>query len=151
MSDDLKIQPAMALPRKLVDNIQPTYSINTRHMINVVQRTSRSTTGSTILFTTPTDRDFFLTSMTVAATCDATADSTNYSGFLFPFNSPATSVLVIEIPKQTTTALSNVHQIKTFDPPIKISRGSAISITQAFTVGTSIVTGSLMGYTTDPQ
>lgn len=148
MSDELKIQPAMALPRQIVNSIQPVYNVNPLNRENIARTASRGTTGTTTILAIPTDRPFFLTSAHLNFQCNATANSTAYSITITPFG--AVNTHAIRIGKLTTTATTLSESI-TYINGLRLEPGSLISINQTFTVGASIITGGFTGFTTDPQ
>lgn len=150
MSDELKIQPSMALPRALVNTIQPVYSVNPDHKKGVAISSGRAATGSGVVFATPAGKDFFLTSCHMSYMCDATADSTLYELRCNPVGNNGQTINVLRFNKLTTTAANQTQSIA-IDPPLQLERGSSILIVQTFTVGTSNITGGITGYSVDPQ
>ena len=68
ISDELKIQPAMAIPRALAEKIQLVYAVNANPIVNVVANAERSTTGATNVFTTSPTKNFFLTGLLISWT-----------------------------------------------------------------------------------
>jgi len=100
--------------------------------VNQVPATSTVTnTGSSTIFTVPNTGDWYLTSLFLARTSDATADSTSSS--LSVVFDGGTRIL-INLRKQTLTA-GNDHHYQNYNPPIKLDRGSAITLARGFTVG----------------
>lgn len=148
MSQELKVQPSMALPRTLMNTIQPTFDINTERVVNTAARATAATTGGVDLFVTPSDRDFFMTGLGLTFSCDATADSTVYRVSVTLAGKAA--VNIIEVQKQTTTADSQTH-FREFTVPVLLERGTALRLIQVFTVGTSVSSGMVQGFTTDPE
>ena len=149
ISDELKIQPALVIPRAISKDIQLVYNVNPKRTINIVKKASSSTTGTTTIFTTPSDRDFFLTGFAMSVSCNVTADSTRYFVSATPFG--IANVSIGEIEKQSVTALSHLHVSKQYNFPMLIERSSAIVLSQTFTVGASFMVVNLEGFTTDPQ
>lgn len=138
------------IPSEISKTIWPVIDITPRkHRIaNIVRDTGRSTTGTSTVYTTPTDQDFFLTSAFVSGTSDATADNTFFA-ILATIDGVSRNLL--KIYKTTLTAASISIPIS-YIFPIKIDRGTNISITTSFSVGTSTVEGGITGYTvTNPQ
>lgn len=149
MSDELKIQPALALPRGLVNSIQPVYSVNPPKIVNIVKQISRSTTGSPTIFTTPSDRNFYLTSISFSATANSSADNTTYLVTAVPKNQSSSSTL-LELRKTTLTAF-NGNQFNNYPIPLLLEKGTAITMGSTFSAGTSVHSATITGYTTDPQ
>lgn len=111
-------------------------------VVNIVRGVSRSTTGDTTIFTTPTDRDFYLTSYLLDNMSDATADNT-FVQFNFTVNGVVRFIRLVKI----TTTASNKIVSGQFNPPILIDRGTGITVGTAFTVGASNTSAFITGYT----
>ena len=149
MSEDLKIQPAMALPRTLVNTIQPVYSINTRRLPFSVGL-NRSTSGNLTVFTTPTDKDFYLSTISIALDKDATADPGTGALTVTSTNADGSSALFFGVPILDLTAQSFAQTIS-FPIPIKLARGVAIVMNGTFIAGVMNRFVGITGYTVDPQ
>lgn len=121
--------------------IQPIVDIRDR--ANIVRSNTRSTTGTGTILTTPSDKDFYLTTLSFSATADATADNTVYS-IATTIEGAARNIL--QLVKTSLTAYENVATI-TFSPPIKIDRNVTITLGSTFTVGTSNCAATLTGFT----
>ncbi len=147
MSDELKVQPAMLLPRELGKEILPVYNVNPPRIVNVVAEASGATTTAFTIFTTPTNRDFFLTHIGTSVSKDVSCDLTlitiqgTIGGQVVRFISDRFQTLTAE----TFNHSENLIQ------PIKLDRGSTIVFAGAFGVGTCVKDGVIYGYTTDPQ
>ena len=149
ISDELKIQPSMEIPRELGKNIQLNYDVNPLRFVNEINIINRTTTASAAtVFTTPSDRDFFLTGVTLANVSDATADNTTIALNITLESGVVVSIILLR--KLTTTAFDKVVT-NDFTIPIKLLRGSPITFINAFTVGASVSSVITIGYTTDPQ
>lgn len=114
-------------------------------IVNLVRHLNKSNTGSTGIYTTPADKDFYLTSAYLSGTADATADNLSYT---ITATIDGVARDIIKIGKQTTTAGSE-QVAQSFFFPIKIDRGTAISLTTTFTVGTTIMAATITGYLAD--
>lgn len=147
VSDELKVQPAMAIPKALAEKIQLVYGVNPTRIINVMERAEVSATGTTAIFTTPTDRDFFLTAYYFNCSATAAADNTVYTLAFSPEGKASESV---RFPKLTLTA-GNERIVMNYNPPIKLERGTTITMGTTFTVGAVVRQATIFGYTTDPQ
>lgn len=148
ISDELKIQPALIIPRELMDKIQLVYNINSPNRDSIIRSVSRSTTGSSTLFTTSATRPFFLTSATLVNQSDVTADNTAISLVATPFGQATINPILLN--KLTTTVFSGQISQR-YDPPILLARSSSITLGSTFTVGASISGASITGFETDPQ
>ena len=148
MSNELKIQPALQLPRKIVDSIQPVYSVNPEKMINVLRTASKNTTGSLSVFTIPTNRKFFLTNVSLSAMSNVTADTVFYT--LTTQLKGDTARTILRMDKLSLTAFSDNIAID-FSFPVELDPGSTIVISHNFSVGASIISSSIQGYEVDLQ
>ena len=129
------------IPKTITPTIQPVYDVYKRYS-NVVRSSSRTTTGSTTIYTTPTDRDFFLTNIYMSNQSDATCDSTS----IFIQFTVLGVVTYYLFPKLTLTALNQTNNIQ-FAAPIRVDRGTSIIMTQTFSVGASTSHGLISGFT----
>lgn len=149
ISDELKVQPAMAIPKALAEKIQLVYQVNAERRATVVASKSKTSTGTITVLATPTDRDFFLTNVYFAWKGDAAntgtellvtvdVDGQAIETELFAFN---------KVPSVVTADHINMP----LNPPIKMARGGNIKMTQIFAAGTGGMECTVVGYTTDPQ
>lgn len=150
ISDDLKIQPALQIPRELAKQIQLTYNINPKFN-NAVRfvAAGRATTGSTTIFTTSADRRTFLTGVHFQYQHDAAVNSTFLALSAVPvFRNVAENIIIFN--KITLTA----NQDRVFVPfpvPMELAPSSSIVITQTFTLGVGVMNGGITFYEVDPQ
>jgi len=135
-------------PTELGDRIIPTLNVDEDPEKYIVANVGRATTGASTVFTTPTDRDFYLSNLYVSYTCDVAADSTNYAITITPRDTAA--VNIVEMRKQTLTVTTDVVNLS-FTTPILLERGTAITLTQTFTLGASAMSASIVGFTRDPS
>jgi hypothetical protein len=147
ISDELKIQPALLLPREIAKQIQLTYNVNPLRPSTILRSTALTSTGVGTIFTTPSDRDFFLTAATMSIQCDSTATTTAYSMKMFV---EGVSKALISISKITLTTTSKELAI-CLKFPLKLDRGTTITLNQTFGAGVSVMSGTITGYVTDPQ
>lgn len=118
------------LPVDLMPTIQPVLEVNPDHPVDLIGKAS--STG--IIYTTPTDRDFFLTYISLSsvskdagATTEDVIDLTLESGL----NKDVLSVMN----GSGATEVNAVTESVNFNPPIKLKRGTNISVTIASTAG----------------
>lgn len=109
----------------------------------IVRSTSSAATGTAVIYTTPVDKDFYLTGFSYQMMCDGSADLTGYNLNVFI---DGVQLNVAQVRKITLHAFSDNIQ-HDFAIPIKIDRGKAISISQTFSVGNSTHAGCIYGYT----
>lgn len=147
VSDELKIQPAMKIPREIMDKIQLVYNVNPTNSGNIIKAVTKITSGAVGFFTTPTTRDFFLTSAFLQNQSDVAA--TNTLGSLTVVVGGIT-IPILEFSKITLTIFNDSLTLS-FPNPIKIDRGTAVVLNNTFGLGVSVSSAGITGYTTDPQ
>jgi len=123
--------------------IQPTMEI--KPFANIVRGVANANTGGTTIFSTPTDKDFFLTYVQISGSSLADADNTSFNAFA---NIDGVNEELVQVQKQTLTAHTFTQAVH-FDPPIRIDRGTGITVNTAFTVGAARKSGCLNGYTVE--
>jgi len=107
----------------------------------IVSATLLNSASSTI-YTTPADKDFYLTSVTLGVTKDGTSTST-FSAVNVIVDGLTNAV--ISIPSLTLTAQTGNNSV-TFFKPIKLDRNTAITITNS-TATANIRSGcTIVGY-----
>ena len=101
--------------------------------------------GTLTLFTTPSDKDFYLCSFTISlakdSTCDTASGVISLSATIDGVSQRLASLAVL-----TLTAQS-INQVVSLQYPLKVDRNTAISINGTFTVGAMQRVGTLLGYT----
>jgi len=149
ISDDLKIQPSMTIPRELGKIIMPVFVVNSERGGQIVESFTSTTTGPSTIFTTPTDRDFFLQSAFLSIDDDVTSNGLAANLTITPFAQGATNI--IRLHKLTLTATSKELSNFYGERGIRLARGSTVVITHIFTAGASTLSGGITGYVTDPE
>lgn len=134
-----------APPMEVADIIMPTVDLGAGQFVDIVRHAQSAVTGGATIYTTPTDKDFYLTSIQLSSQSDATADNTS---ILVTANIEGVSRRLINVGKLTTTARV-VDIFLDFAIPIKIDRGAIIAFANSFTVGASITNVSITGYTAE--
>ena len=148
VSDDLKVQPAMQIPRALGKDIQLVYNVNPKNIIHLVRSQSKSTSGTATLFTPVAGKRFFITSATMAWQCDATSTNTTLQITGTPIGQASVSLMIIA--KLSATALDGTNSV-TFDPPVEMEPLVNITVGSSFGAGASTVSATITGYETIPQ
>ena len=145
--DDGGIQTAIDdVPTQLASKVVPVLVSNPNRGENpLVLSADRSTTGAQTVLTGSTTKRFYLTSISLAYTCNATCDCVEYNTRIKPKGSSAFKE-VINLLKETTTAGNGTHT-RTFNPPIPLKKGETnVDFSQTFTAGTSKVSCSIAGF-----
>jgi len=145
IQDKLKMNPATdVLPKHIVPTIQPVIEGN-RQVCNVARHGVQTTTGSITVFTTPSDRDFYLNSVYAAFNKDATCDSAT-GVYTLSSTFDGTTRRLLDFPIFTTTAQSNEMTIS-FPIPLKVDRNVAIAFSGTFTAGACVRCAGITGFT----
>ena len=139
------------LPTQLAEKVVPVMEVNPKmfRRINIVKGATANTVAAITAYTTPTDRDFYLTGFSCSVSKDVLCDSSTASSSISCVVDKAT-VLLGYVACTTLTAQTIVID-KNYTIPIKIDRGTAISLGAlgALTAG-SITRGlAITGYTDD--
>jgi len=140
-----KIQTSKdSIPSQLADKVVPVMEVNPRLLrrINFTKDGTASNATTATIFTTPTDKDFFITNAMLTWVKDVTA--TSLSSFITAFidgvNRP-----ILTIGGFTLTPLNDTVTI-TFNTPIKVDRNTNIAVTNSTNVANTKATGIIYGY-----
>lgn len=115
---------------------------------NVVLGGTKSNSGASTVYTTPTSRDFYLNSLVFSITKDAACDMATGGAAATVVIEGVTQSIVL-VPVITLTASDKQVNIS-FPKPIKLDRGSIIGIGgQTFAAGVCVRTLSFTGFTLD--
>lgn len=129
---------------QLPDNVQgPFATIAIEPYCDTLRSASRTTTGSSFIFTTPADKDFYLCGVSVAWTTDAANDSTNCS-LSVTVNNTVVQLVTLNKTTLTATAQSNTLDLAR---PIRLDRNTSVTVGSTFAAGTARISGSIWGYT----
>lgn len=135
------------VPNQIADKVVPVIDVNpnSHRIINIIT-TSYANNANATIYTTPTNKDFYLTSVVLCRTKDAASDDT-YS-FLGGTIEGA-QVSFIRLSGITLTAQQQEVAIN-YPLPVKIDRGTTITLSKtSTTVGVNNLTGSISGYTVE--
>lgn len=148
--ESTKINPSVnKIPSTLSPVIAPVIDVNPNHnrISNIVKANRLLNATSLTLYTTPTDKDFFVTGIQMSIAKDATATATvmriNATNF-----EDGSLISLARIDGFTLTAQTLTTQ-QSYPTPIKLSRGSTITINSDTGVANVVVTAVLTGYTVD--
>ena len=137
---------ADVVPSELAEKVLPVLEVSPEKIVNHGGSSNKIVTGLSTLFTTPTDRDFFLTSYSLLNQSDVSADNilVTYQVTL----ASGEQINLIELAKITLTVYQE-SVTKALNFPIKLKRGSNIVFGSTFTVGVSKTSSSFTGYTVE--
>lgn len=140
---NLKLNPkGDMVSNEVLDYITPTIEVNPR--INIVRNQTTGNTGTNALYTTPTDKDFYLSTIGFSFIKDAVCDSATGDFTLSAFIDGTARVL-IGLPIITLTAQTDSVFVS-FPIPIKIDRGTQMNFTGTFGAGVCRRHAFLTGY-----
>jgi len=121
------------IPQYIQDNVQPVVEI-TPKITDVVVAGSANVTTSTVIYSTPSDKDFYLTFLEISVTKDAVNDNLwTYAGVKLGGLERAFCSLQF----QTTTA-GSAALIHDFGHPVKVDRGTDIRVIGSFAAGNMV-------------
>lgn len=142
ISDELKVQPSLQIPRELMDKIQLVYGVNPERPVTVVARATSSAT----LITTPIDRDFFLTGFNMSGISTASGEMRLTATLK---GQAAIIIGTLELGNTVTVDISSGNITQNLAHPILLERGTVIALSSTGTQ--TLKQATIFGYTTDPQ
>lgn len=142
--DVARLSISEGFPVNLADYIQGVVDVNpeSHRRCKVVRSATDSVTGSLTIFTTPQDRDFFLNSLVLSCQNNVVANSTITEIKAFVDGVERSLLAHVKITLTVHDASTSIS----FPHPIKIDRGTVITVTNTFTVGVATKYASLTGY-----
>lgn len=147
IQDVVKLQTSTdPTPSEIADKVILVADVNPKHarIINHITSSGQATSGTNTIFTTPTDRDYYLIGCQVSLQKDILCDNTNVSLICtLPGGSAALSLLDVGTISVTPTTIIIARE---FPVPILIKRGSSINLTGTFTAGAMNRRASINGY-----
>ncbi|MEK9171058.1 MAG: hypothetical protein AAB789_01970 [Patescibacteria group bacterium] len=133
-------------PSRLLDFITPVIDINPNHnrILNVIKSTKLATSGQAVVYTTPTNQDFYLVTASLQSTDDVTSDNTET---ILAVKVGGTTELPILIHKKPSVTLFREFSGIYLGPiGMKLDRGTTITLDNSFTVGASTKAVVITGY-----
>lgn len=128
-------------PSTLAPTVQAIVDIVPR-ITTVVRRASSATTGGATLYTTPTDKDFYITFVDMAYSKDAANDTTEvYIDCVI--NGSTTRIMSLNVVAATAQADGKIVSLPY---PVLVDRNSVVRIVSNFTAGTLNRQGTVGGY-----
>lgn len=147
ISDELKVQPALSIPRNISKDIQLSYNVNPTY-INKTAAVNLSDSASATIRTTDSEKDTFLTSVYLTVTKDAISDSL-FSQITAVLETGETSTILLIRYEPTTTG--SFHQQLVLTRPIKLKKNSQILFLHNTATASIDGTAVINYYETDPQ
>lgn len=125
--------------------IQPTIEIKPR--LSIFKTAGNTVTTALTVYTTPTDKEFFLTNLFFSYEKNAACDNVEVYVSVQPIGTSATTTIA-DIATLSLTASRDSQSIS-FETPLQLTKGTIIYLVGAFTVGAMIKTIQIQGYTED--
>lgn len=135
------------VPNQLADKVVPTMETNPKFFrrINIVKKNTVTNSTAGTIYTTPSDKDFYLCAINLTVSKDATATS-----LLSEVRIVVDNLQVFPISIATTTTTTETKQASiVFNNPIKIDRGTNISGINSTANANISLTVNVLGYTVD--
>jgi len=133
----------------LGDDVQgPVAVIPIERYCNIIRSNSRNTTGSSTVYTTPTDKDFYLQAVLLSWEANAASDCTEFWVNVTTDTENVASQRILGARRTTLTA-GRGEQILSLVKPIKLARNTQVTLNQSFTVGAASMGASVIGYTVE--
>lgn len=148
ISDELKVQPAHDIPRKLSENIQLTYGVNPSHTIlsTFFEGTTQLPLGGPVnLLSKTAKKRLFITGVEISMESDVTCNDLVCQ---VAFNDVFGKAVVTNISKLTTSA-QHRHVVREFNPPIESLQD--VFAFHPFTAGASHHSFTIHYFETDAQ
>lgn len=147
ISDDLKLQPSMKIPREIADKIQLVYNVNPERIVKVTKGAVSDGTASTI-FTTSLVKETFMIGCSLTVAKDVVNDSLFSDVNARPFEQAGDTMLRIRY--EPVTAGQFTESIF-FPIAIKLRRGSVVTVNNESGLASIDTTALIYFYETDPQ
>jgi len=140
-----KLSISEGCPQQLIRSVQPVMDMTPvfHKKTDFVKSNSRTTNGTTTVYTVPTDRKTFVTGVLLSYCGDAAFTPTQIEVYT-TINSVATSLA--RIAAATLAAASNDTVYVQFAHPIELSKGASIAHAFAFGAGVGNSICSIYGY-----
>lgn len=148
ISDELKVQPALEIPRKLADNIQLSYDVSPPKHIQTTQGSSSDTTSVNIVTVSTTKRTFVV-GISLSIAKDIVNDGIFTNIAMVP-KGQSVAQTVFRIRYEPITVGQFTESIL-FPLPIELEKGSSITIVNGSGTASIDSTGIIYFYETDPQ
>jgi len=148
LKDGAKIQQAVdRIPNEIAEKVIPVMEVNPKLLrtINIIKNVYGTATGNLTVYSVPSNKDFYLVGADISAQEDAL--STNTATYIAATIDGA-AVRILQLSKLTLTADSKNGSIS-FNTPIKIDRGTNITLSNSFGAGAAVKTCTIYGYVID--
>lgn len=144
MQKNAGLQTSEGFPSQLADKVVPVMEVNPKllRIAEICKSTGGSTSPITV-YTTPTDTDFYITGATFNCVQDVTSDNIGSS---LNITVNGVSVKPLYFSALATTAGQFQNQTTSFNPPIKVDKGTTITVSHSGTAGITRLAVCIYGY-----
>lgn len=137
-----------SVPSQIAEKVVPVMEVNPKLLrtINIVRRASAVNSTAGTIYTTPSDKDFFLCGVSLSVIKDVTATSIRSDINGFPEGDSVRELISIAT---LTLTVQDSSSSLFFNIPIKMARGTNISLANSTNVGNITAVGNIYGYIVD--
>jgi len=148
--DELRLNPITDnVPKTVVPSIQPTFEVN-RKFVNIQRATPATANSNSTILTTSSSVDTFITAASIYFIKDATCDAASGVGpqITAQLDGDSAARAIVSTAIITLTAQEG-SQTQSFNPPLKIARGSTITGDRGatFSAGNLVRSYTIQGFT----
>lgn len=136
------------IPSQLADKVVPTMEVNPKFFrrTNIIKRAAATNATAATIYTTPADKEFFLTGASLSVIKDATSTST--STYIQSTDSNGMTFEILDIPSITLTPQSETISV-TLANPILLKKGQSITVNNSTNVANINTQAVIYGYLVD--
>lgn len=149
ISQDLKIQPALRIPREIEEKIKLVYNVNPERLV-FMKHISLSDGTAITIHTTHATKDTFIIGAWISAAKDAVNASIRSDIRLLPFGE-TTEELFLAVRYEPLTVASGLHANISLPMPFKLAKGSAIRLLNAESTASIDSEAGVYLFEVDPQ
>lgn len=147
ISTDLKIQPALKIPRAIAEKIQLSYNINPERRVLSAKGFANNATSATIL-TSSSTKDTYLIGFSISVSKDAVSDSVSTKiQFVDSLGKNDDRFIV----RYEPTTAGQFTRSFVLPIPFKIARNSVVQVLNSTATAAIKGSGTVYYYETDPQ
>jgi len=147
ISDELKVQPSMAIPRKLAEQIQLSFNVNAVPRVRVIDANISDTTSGVILTTSATS-DTWVVGASISVAKSVVNDGLFSDIRVTPFGQADDQQLVV-VRYEPVTAGSNISSSETYPFPILLAKNSDVVIVNQSGLASIDTFAKVLVYETD--
>lgn len=149
ISEELKIQPSMKIPRELMDKIQLVYGINAERKIDIRTATLSDSTSTTILTASSTKRTFMV-GATMSVSKSVLSTSINSTININPRASNGATRNLLVLRYEPVTAGEHAIFVNLTNP-IELDKGSGVTLNNSNGTASIDTSGVIYFFEVDPQ